>query len=49
MVLIATDVNEEQLLNIFNKYGKVEQVNLKLDKLSQTPLGYAFITMFWCA
>lgn len=45
MVLIATDVNEEQLLNIFNEYGKVEQVNLKLDKLSQTPLGYAFITM----
>jgi RNA recognition motif-containing protein len=36
-------ISKEKIREIFQKYGKVEQVNLPIDKETHKPKGYAFV------
>lgn len=42
---IASDVKDEELQDLFSKYGKVESVKIIRDLFSQTSKGFGFIEM----
>ncbi len=41
---LAKEVTEESLNAHFSTYGKISGISLPIDKKSQSPKGYAFIT-----
>jgi len=42
---IASDVKDEELQDLFSKYGKVESVKIIRDMFSQTSKGFGFVEM----
>jgi RNA recognition motif-containing protein len=42
---LSFDVSENDLQDAFSKHGPVVEVSLVVDKISQRPRGFAFVTM----
>jgi cold-inducible RNA-binding protein len=42
---LSFDVTENDLQDAFSKHGPVAEVSLVVDKISQRPRGFAFVTM----
>jgi cold-inducible RNA-binding protein len=42
---LSFDVTENDLQDVFAEHGPVQEVNLIMDKVSQRPRGFAFVTM----
>ena len=42
---LSFDVSENDLQDAFSKHGPVAEVSLVMDKVSQRPRGFAFVTM----
>jgi cold-inducible RNA-binding protein len=42
---LSFDVTENDLQDVFAEHGPVQEVNLVMDKVSQRPRGFAFVTM----
>jgi len=42
---LSFDVTENDLQDAFSKHGPVTEVSLVVDKISQRPRGFAFVTM----
>ena len=42
---LSFDVTENDLQDVFAEHGPVQEVNLIMDKVSQRPRGFGFVTM----
>jgi cold-inducible RNA-binding protein len=42
---LSFDVTENDLQDVFSEHGPVQEVHLVVDKVSQRPRGFAFVTM----
>lgn len=42
---LSTEVTEDALREIFEKFGKVNEVNVAVDSFSKNKLGFAFVQM----
>lgn len=42
---LSYDINDQSLSELFSPYGPVTDTNIVMDRVSQRPRGFAFVTM----